>query len=87
MHLSNTNCLISSMKTDTVVVRMDLELNVTACSAFLFIACSEKCGKQPVDYFGSIVDVSGKAERSICGAGPAVFIPLTSAGFKPCPLK
>lgn len=40
LHLSNINCLINSMKTDIAVVRMELGLNVTAYSAFLFIASS-----------------------------------------------
>lgn len=70
MHLGNTDCLINSIKIDIVAVRMDLELNVTACSAFLFITSSETCGKQPVGYFGSTVDVGKKMKHIICGAGP-----------------
>lgn len=54
--------LISSVQIDIVVVRMDLGLNVTTCSAFLFIASSQRCGKQPAGYFGSTVDAGGKTE-------------------------
>lgn len=58
------------MKIGIVAVTTDLGLNVSACSAFLFIASSEMCGKQTVDYFRSIVDVAGKIEHIVCGAGP-----------------
>lgn len=58
------------MKIDIVAVRTDLGLNVTACSALLFIARSEMCGKQQVDYCGSTVDVGGKTDHIICGTGP-----------------
>lgn len=47
---------------------MDLGLNVTACSAVLFTASSEICGKQPADYFGS--SVVGRLSNIRCGAGP-----------------
>lgn len=72
------------MKIDIVAAKRDPGLNSAACSAFLFIASSEVCGKQPVDYFGNPVDIEGKAERVICGPCKH-FTPLTSAGFKPCP--
>lgn len=63
------------MKIDIAAVRMDLVLNITTSSAFLYLTSSEMWGKLLVDYFGSTVVVGRKIEHIVCG----VNSPLTLA--------